>query len=370
MDRVFGGRYKIKRKLGAGSFGEIYEGENIKNGKRCAIKVERLKTQVPQLNSESKVYSLLSGSVNVPTLYYFGIEIKTCALVIDFLGQSLDSLRTSCSGRLPLKSVLMLAPQMISSLQFLHQMNLIHGDVKPENFMLGMGNNENKVYVIDFGLSRFYRDSTTHQHIPFTEHNSFSGTARYASISALRGNEQSRRDDMESLAYVWLFLLKGTVPWVNVEGNTLNEKHDRMCLMKLKSNPDQLFKDLPSEFATYLKEVRKLRFQDEPNYARYRKLFYDAFIRLGYKFDYKYGLEDPADVLVPALTPEQPLAQQHPSGPQSTRIRQLGMNELPSKPNICLNQKNLNRRPMKIYKSGSALNMLKPLPRKSNASPK
>ncbi|OHT04776.1 CK1 family protein kinase [Tritrichomonas foetus] len=291
MDRCFGGRYKIKRKIGAGSFGEIFEGEDIKTGKRVAVKVEKLKTQIPQLNAESRVYSLLSGCTNAATLYYFGIEIQTCALVIDYLGYSLESLRTSCKGKLSIKTVLMLAPQMISAIEFLHKKNMIHGDIKPENFMLGLGNNENKVFMIDFGLSRNYRDPKTHQHIPFSEHKPFSGTARYSSIWALRGNEQSRRDDMEGLAYVWLWLLNGTVPWMNIDAPTLNAKYEKMCSIKVRSTPEQLFKNHPPEFANYLKEVRKLRFQDEPPYAKFRKMFYDLYIKMGYSFDHKYDWE-------------------------------------------------------------------------------
>ena len=289
MDKLVGGRYQLKRRIGAGSFGEIYEGEDVKSGKRVAVKLEKLKTQIPQLEAESKVYHTISGCTNAASLYYFGIEIQTCALVIDFLSNSLESLRVAGSdGRLSSRSVLMLAPQMISAIEFLHRMNMIHGDIKPENFMMGNGVNSNKVYMIDFGLTRHYRDPTTHQHIPFKEHIPFSGTARYASAWALRGNEQSRRDDMEALAYVWLWLLNGSVPWMNVEGNSMTAKYEKMAALKVRATPEKLFMGHPPEFALYLKEVRKLRFQDEPNYNKFRKMFYDAFIRLGYIWDEKY----------------------------------------------------------------------------------
>lgn len=287
-DRVFGGRYALVKKIGAGSFGEIYYGEDRKTGKGVAIKIEQLKTQVPQLSAESKIYNILSGGANVCKLYYFGIEIKTCAMVIDFLGKSLESVRIECGGRLSVKTVLMLADQMISSLQFLHSRNLIHRDIKPDNFMMGIKETSNQIYVIDFGLAMFYRDPKTNVHIPYSEHNSFAGTARYASISSLRGIGPSRRDDMEALAYVWAYLLRGGLPWMNVNASTLPDKYKQIVSLKAKIAPEQLFDGFPSEFSDYLKEVKSLKFQDEPNYAKYRKMFRDLMEKLGYIYDYKY----------------------------------------------------------------------------------
>lgn len=287
-DRVFGGRYALVKKIGAGSFGEIYYGEDKKTGKGVAIKIEQLKTQVPQLSAESKIYSILSGGVNVCKLYYFGIEIKTCAMVIDFLGKSLESIRVECGGRLSVKTVLMLADQMISSLQYLHSRNLIHRDIKPDNFMMGVKETSNQIFVIDFGLAMFYRDQKTNVHIPYSEHNSFAGTARYASISSLRGIGPSRRDDMEALAYVWAYLLRGGLPWMNVMANTLQDKYKQIVSLKAKMAPEQLFEGFPSEFSDYLKEVKALKFQDEPNYAKYRKMFRDAMEKLRYIYDYQY----------------------------------------------------------------------------------
>ncbi|OHT01758.1 CK1 family protein kinase [Tritrichomonas foetus] len=287
-DRVFGGRYSLIRKIGAGSFGEIYFGEDKKTGKSVAIKIEQLKTQVPQLSAESKVYSVLSGGVNVCKLHYFGIEIKTCAMVIDFLGKSLESLRADCGGTLSIKTVAMLADQMISSIEWVHRNNYIHRDIKPDNFMIGLGNTSNQLFVIDFGLAKYYRDPQTQQHIAYTEHNSFAGTARYASAASLGGIEPSRRDDMEAIAYVLAYLLKGTLPWMNIEANSVQASYDKNVAIKLKSTPEQIFDGMPIEFVNFLKDIKKLKFQDEPNYAKYRKMFRDMLIRLDYIYDFNY----------------------------------------------------------------------------------
>ena len=262
MDKLVGGRYQLKRRIGAGSFGEIYEGEDVKSGKHVAVKLEKLKTQVPQLEAESKVYHTISGCTNAASLYYFGIEIQTCALVIDFLSSSLESLRVAGSdGRLSSRSVLMLAPQMISAIEFLHRMNMIHGDIKPENFMMGNGANSNKVYMIDFGLTRHYRDPTTHQHIPFKEHIPFSGTARYASAWALRGHEQSRRDDMYSWLYTVCSLCEVGLPWKQEDG--IQEIGE----LKKKNPVSQLVEPLGEEMVEIAKHIEALKYDEAPNYT-------------------------------------------------------------------------------------------------------
>ena len=287
-NHVFGGRYALVKKIGAGSFGEIYFGEDRKTKKNVAIKVEQLRTPVPQLNAESKIYNELKDGVNVCSLYYFGIEINTCAMVIDFLGSSLEKLRVQCGGTLSLKTVLMIADQMLCAIEFMHRHYYIHRDIKPDNFMFGTGKNSNQLYIIDFGLAKLYRDPKTLKHIPFSENNPFAGTARYASASSLRGIENSRRDDLESIAYVLAYLLNGNLPWMSIEANSIQGAFEKNVNFKIKCTPEKLFEGYPHEFANFLKDVKKLKFQDEPNYALYRKMFRDLMLKLNYTYDYQY----------------------------------------------------------------------------------
>ena len=287
-DKVFGGRYAIKKLIAHGNFGDIYRGEDTKTKRTVAMKIEKLRTEFPQLSAESTVYSHLAGCVNVPKVYYFGTEIKTCALVMEYLGKSLDDLLQVCGGKFTLKTVLMLADQMLSSIEFIHRMNYIHGDVKPGNFLMGTGNRKNQVYVIDFGMSRFYRDPHQHTHIRFTETRLFSGTARFSSACALMGREQSRRDDMEALAYVWAFMLNGDLPWMSIKAESLEQQYAKTSTMKADIAPDALFRDHPKQFADYLKKVRQYRFDQEPEYAMFRKMFRDLFIEQGFTLDYNY----------------------------------------------------------------------------------
>ncbi|OHT07475.1 Casein kinase I [Tritrichomonas foetus] len=287
-DKIVGARYRLKKKIGAGSFGEIYVGENTCTHRRVAVKLEKAHCRVPQLSFESKLYKHLQGGVGIPTLHYYGTEPLHNVMVVDLLGKSLEDLLIQCHRRLTLKTVLMLADQMLTCIQYFHNKNFIHRDIKPDNFVMGLGNNANQVFIIDYGLAKKYRDSSNHQHIGYTEGKSLTGTARYASVGALRGSEQSRRDDLEALGYVWIYLLKGSLPWMGINGQNRKQKYDRICEIKAKTSFEDLCKGLPREFVKYFQIVRSLQFSEEPDYCKLKNLFRDLFMREGFAFDYKY----------------------------------------------------------------------------------
>lgn len=298
MKGLVAGRYIVQNKLGSGSFGTIYSGQDSKTRRRVAIKFELLKTPCAQLREEAMLYSYLSGSVNIAPVYSFTSEQDSFAMVMELLGHSVEQLFEMCNHKLSLKTVLMLADQMITSLEFMHKMNYIHRDVKPANFAIGIGNNRNKLFLIDLGLAKLYRNPNTHQHFNFTENNDLTGTAKFASLTAMHGNEQSRRDDMESLAYVWLYLLSGSLPWMSVQATDTKSQCKKICEIKTKMKPTELFNGFPIEFSNYLAEIRKLRFSDEPNYTKYKKMFRDLFIKSGFTYDYKYDWIDKTTYIV------------------------------------------------------------------------
>lgn len=162
---------------------------------------------------EARVYKALAGGVGIPFVRWFGIEGEFYAMVIDLLGPSLEDLFNFCSRRFSIKTVLLLADQLLSRIEYIHSRNFLHRDIKPDNFLMGLGRRGNQVHVIDFGLAKKYRDPKTHLHIPYREHKNLTGTARYASINTHLGIEQSRRDDLESLGYVLMYFLRGSLPW-------------------------------------------------------------------------------------------------------------------------------------------------------------
>ncbi|KAM9411341.1 casein kinase I-like isoform 1-T1 [Salvelinus alpinus] len=317
MELRVGNRYRLGRKIGSGSFGDIYLGTDISVGEEVAIKLECVKTKHPQLHIESKIYKMMQGGVGIPTIKWCGAEGDYNVMVMELLGPSLEDLFNFCSRKFSLKTVLLLADQMISRIEYIHSKNFIHRDVKPDNFLMGLGKKGNLVYIIDFGLAKKYRDARTHQHIPYRENKNLTGTARYASINTHLGigrlhthtwtlihtlfkqgqcvtfslplsTEQSRRDDLESLGYVLMYFNLGSLPWQGLKAATKRQKYERISEKKMSTPIEVLCKGYPSEFSTYLNFCRSLRFDDKPDYSYLRQLFRNLFHRQGFSYDYVF----------------------------------------------------------------------------------
>eukprot|EP00742_Colponemidia_sp_Colp-10_P001312 GILJ01001414.1.p1 GENE.GILJ01001414.1~~GILJ01001414.1.p1 ORF type:complete len:411 (-),score=40.20 GILJ01001414.1:183-1415(-) len=286
MELRVGGKYRLGRKIGSGSFGDIYLGTNIQNGEEVAIKLEPVKSRHPQLLYESKLYKLLQGGVGVPTVHWYGVEGDYNVMVLDLLGPSLEDLFNFCSRKFSLKTVLMLADQMINRIEYVHAKSFIHRDIKPDNFLIGLGKKANQIFLIDFGLAKKYRDPKTQQHIPYRENKNLTGTARYASVNTHLGIEQSRRDDLEALGYVLMYFMRGSLPWQGLKATTKKEKYERIMEKKMSTPVEVLCKGYPSEFATYLNYCRSLRFEDRPDYAYLKRMFKDLFFRESYQYDF------------------------------------------------------------------------------------
>ena len=263
-------------------------GTNIISGEEIAIKLESVKAKHPQLEYEARVYKSLAGGVGIPFVRWYGTECDYNAMVLDLLGPSLEDLFNFCNRKFSLKTVLLLADQLISRIEYIHAKSFIHRDIKPDNFLMGIGKRGNQVNVIDFGLAKKYRDPKTHFHIPYRENKNLTGTARYASINTHLGVEQSRRDDMESLGYVMLYFCRGSLPWQGLKAATKKQKYDRIMEKKMTTPTEVLCRGFPNEFAIYLNYTRSLRFDDKPDYSYLRKIFRDLFVREGFQYDYVF----------------------------------------------------------------------------------
>ena len=286
MAWVIGARFELLAKIGHGAFGEVYSGQHTTTHQEIAIKIEKPQPR-SKLEKEYKILKALGGSPGIPNAYWSGTERQMNILVMDLLGESLENVRSRYST-LSLKSVLMIADQMLTLLQYVHERNLIHRDVKPENFLFGKGN---ILYLIDFGLAQKYRNGKTHEHIPYREGCPLVGTARYVSINAHLGIELSRRDDLESVGYVIVYLLKGSLPWQGLRADTEQKKLDAIADMKMRTSYAALCEGLPGEFQEYFTIVRNLGFAERPPYEKLRELFRRLFVSMKFVYDDKYEWE-------------------------------------------------------------------------------
>eukprot|EP00602_Paraphysomonas_sp_CaronLab_P000516 CAMPEP_0185019640 /NCGR_PEP_ID=MMETSP1103-20130426/2255_1 /TAXON_ID=36769 /ORGANISM="Paraphysomonas bandaiensis, Strain Caron Lab Isolate" /LENGTH=383 /DNA_ID=CAMNT_0027550067 /DNA_START=183 /DNA_END=1334 /DNA_ORIENTATION=- len=257
-------------------------------GEEVAIKLESIRSKHPQLLRETKIYRSLHGSVGIPNVRWFGVEGDYNVMIIDLLGRSLEDLFNDCGRVFNLKTVLTLADQLLCRLETVHTKCYIHRDIKPDNFLMGRGGRRTMCYVIDFGLSKLYRDPRNHRHIPYREGKNLTGTARYASINTHMGVEQSRRDDLESLGYVLMYFLRGSLPWQGLKANTKKQKYERILEKKAEVSVETLCKGYPAEFRSYFEHVRSLRFEERPDYDYLKRMFRELFFRKGFRYDNIY----------------------------------------------------------------------------------
>ena len=281
-------KYKIIKKLGQGSFGSIYEAQSAYSHKLYAVKLEDMKQDQFILEEESMFLSYINVP-RVPKIKTFGYSGSYIILVMELLGKSLDKIFNELpSKKMSIRCVCNIAYQLIVIFEAIHKCNIIHRDIKPANIAIGREEKSKYIYLLDFGLSKKYRSSKTKKQFPFVKNNKLIGNARYSSINALEGGTQSRRDDLESIGYLILYLLLGRLPWQGYISHSKEDKYYKIREIKRQTTAEQLCQGLPPQFEEYVKYTRNLQYEEDPDYNYLKNLFLTVLKNYNWEFDYYY----------------------------------------------------------------------------------
>ena len=281
-------KYKLIRKLGQGSFGSIYQAQSKCSNKYYAVKLEEMRQNQFVLEEESIFLSYLNCP-RIPKLKTFGYSGSLIILVMELLGDSLDKIFDKLPSRkMSIRCVCNIAYQLLMIFEIIHNCNIIHRDIKPANVAIGFEEKSKFIYLLDFGLSKKYRSSKTKKHFPFVQGNKLIGNARYSSINALDGGTQSRRDDLESLGYLLLYLLLGRLPWQGHISHSKEDKYYKIREIKKNITPEELCQGLPPQIQEYVEYTRNLEYETDPDYNYLKNLFLTILKHYNWEFDYYY----------------------------------------------------------------------------------
>ena len=279
-------RYKLLKRLGAGSFGRIYSAEY--EGQYYAIKLENKSHGQNLLENEAYIMSYLNGP-GLPAVKSYGYSSRHNILVMELMGKSLEDIFESFVVRkMTVRCVCNIGYQMMEIMEYIHKKHIIHRDIKPDNFVIGRGEKKKYIYILDFGLAKKYRSSRTLRHNPMIKNKNLIGTARYASINALDGNSQSRRDDLEAIGYVLMYFLRGRLPWQGIPVKNKEERYRKIMEKKIATSAEELCQGFPEEFMNYINYTRNLEYEQDPDYGFLKNLFVNVLKKEGFIVDCYY----------------------------------------------------------------------------------
>ena len=284
------GKYSLKYLIAKGSIGEVFLGKNILDNKEYAIKLEKAKKGESILKQEAYILLLLKGP-GLPSVISFGQSGKYHVLVENLLGESIYNIWLKKKKKLNLKDTCMFAIQALERLEYIHSKNYLHRDIKPGNFLVG-NPDKSQIYLIDFGNARKYRSSRTGKHIPFATNRKMCGTIIFLSSNVLKGIEQTRKDELESLGLVIIYLYQGILPWSDLKCKDIHQYLDKIKKLKLKISNEELCKGLPEEICEYMNYIINMNFDENPDYRYLQSLFLNILGKTGEKNDLIFSWVD------------------------------------------------------------------------------
>ena len=299
INELFFNKYKLIKKIGKGSYGIIYLCKDIASNEFFAAKLQNKNIYSNSLQNEYQIMKDINID-KIPNAKFYGENNLYNILIMQLLGKSLEDIfeKILHKQKMPIHSVCNIAIQIIDILEQIHNKNYIHRDIKPSNFLFGNNSfNNNIIYLIDFGLAKKYRESNNAEHYEIKEENKLIGTARFASINAMEGLSQSRRDDLESLGYMLIYFLKGKLPWHNFLIKNKEERYNKIKQTKKEIAINELCSNCPKEIGQYITYVKNLKFDEEPNYNYLKNLFYEILNKTGNKFDYLYDWDNTKTII-------------------------------------------------------------------------
>ena len=277
--RLIFNKYSIKYLISKGSFGEVYLGTNKIDGKDYALKIEDTKKNNSLLMDECHTLIYLKGP-GIPSVISFGISGKYNILVENLLGKSIFDIWKEKNKKFDLRDTCTFAIKALSLLEYIHSKDYLHRDIKPENFLVGNPDNS-ELYLIDFGNARKYRSSRTGKHIKFIKNNLILGTLLFLSKNALSGIEQTRKDELESLGLVIIYLYIGSLPWSILKYKDLNQEIKRIRKIREEITIENMCKGMPQEMNNYMNYVKNLKYEEKPDYEYLRSLFMNVLRKIG-----------------------------------------------------------------------------------------
>ena len=261
---VFPFTVDYSRKLGTGIFSNIYAGTLYSTKEAVAVKIQK-KNKYNYVSNEIMIYKKLNGLEGIPKIYWSGNFHGNYTIVMQVLGRSVQKYFYNLNKNLALEEIKDIGIQALNILESIHNRGIVHGDIKPSCFYLGL--NENfKIYLADFGFAFGFNNNLTGNHKPFKKGLYSFADPKFCSKNCCRNYQKSRRDDIESLGYILVYLMNGFFPW-EFSNNALNIKQ-----IKLSTSLNDLCSGIPFNIKEFISYSWNLKFYEKPNYNHLRDL--------------------------------------------------------------------------------------------------